>query len=176
MIESYYWKEDLLLFAKRLKPIKKPPRWSEKLHVNFEKEVIVHLFMVRKLMESNKLSSKSINYRANIFRSPCVKKVTARNFWDIDELYDFENEETVFKDIKFVCNQFIHGDATFAYRSKDRNWHGLYTCSDFERQKYVYRVTLEEIRKIFELAGNDYPSMMKFTYCEGIDDYVIETD
>ena len=38
MIESRYWKEDLLDFAKRMKPVKKPRRWSEKRVVKFEKE------------------------------------------------------------------------------------------------------------------------------------------
>tara|TARA_R110001592_G_scaffold29350_3_gene106490 strand:+ start:9192 stop:9722 length:531 start_codon:yes stop_codon:yes gene_type:complete len=176
MIESCYWKEDLLAFAKHLEPVRKPPRYSEKLQVNFEKQVIVHLFMIRKLMESYKLSSKSFNYRAQIFRSPCVKRVTLRNFWCIDEVYDFEQEEKISKDIKFICNQFIHGGATFAYRGEDRNWHGLYTCSDFEKQKYVYRITVDEIRKIFELVGTDYPSTMKWTYCDEKEDYVVETD
>ena len=44
VIESRYWKEDLLNHAKRLRPVKKPKRWSERAVVNFEKELIISFF------------------------------------------------------------------------------------------------------------------------------------
>ena len=47
MIESRYWKEDLLSHADRLSPVKKPRRWSERAVVNFEKELMISFFMVR---------------------------------------------------------------------------------------------------------------------------------
>lgn len=55
MIESCYWKEDLLEHARELKPDKKPKRWTEKRHVNFEKKISISFFIIRKLLESNKL-------------------------------------------------------------------------------------------------------------------------
>ena len=58
MIESRFWKDDLVRYAKSFKPVANPPYYSEKRQVNFEKYVIVSLFMVRKLGESLKLSSK----------------------------------------------------------------------------------------------------------------------
>ena len=75
MIESAYWKEDLLKYAKRFKPVSKPLRWSEKQQVNFEKDVIISFFMIRKVIESTKLSSKTVKYKATMYRSPCVEKV-----------------------------------------------------------------------------------------------------
>lgn len=91
MIESRYWKEDLIEYHKKLKPVNFPPRWCEKLQVNFEKDVTVSFFMIRKLIECTKLSSKTKNYKASIFRSPCVGVVNNRNFWDIDKLYDTDH-------------------------------------------------------------------------------------
>lgn len=176
MIESYYWKEDLLRYAKRFRPVAKPPRWSEKLQVNFEKDVTVSFFMIRKLIESTKLSSKTTKYKAQIFRSPCVGKANNRNFWDIDKIYNLEKEESVGKNVNFLCNQLIHGGAMFAYREKDRNWGGIYTYSDFERNKYVYRIPLSEIVKILEIAGNDYPDMITMTFDRNKNDYVVKTN
>jgi hypothetical protein len=174
MIESYYWKEDLLKLAKRLRPIKRPPRWTERLQVNFEKEVIISFFMIRKLIESTKLSSKTTKLNAPIFRSPCVAQRNSQNFMHIYDLYDFELEERVEKNVNFLCNQLIHGGATFAYRDKNRNWGGIYTCSDFERAKYVYRIPLDTIISILETAGNDYPSIITIEYCDYKNDYVVE--
>lgn len=176
MIESSYWKEDLLVYSKQFKPVSKPPRWTERLQVNFEKDVTISFFMIRKLIESTKLSSKTTMYEAQIFRSPCVRKVNNRNFWDIDKLYDLEKEQLVSKNVNFLCNQLIHGGAMYAYREKDRNWGGIYTCSDFEREKYVYRIPISEIIKILKMAGNDYPDIITMTYSKSKDDYVVKTN
>ncbi len=99
MIESYYWKEDLLKYAKQFKPVSKPPRWSEKLQVNFEKEVTLSFFMIRKLKESVMLSSNTNKYKVKVYRSPCVGKVTNSNFWNIGELYDLNDEKQVSKSV-----------------------------------------------------------------------------
>lgn len=176
MIESYYWKEDLLEYVKSFRPVAKPPRWTERLQVNFEKDVIIAFFMIRKLIESKKLSSKTTKYKAQIFRSPAIKKIDNKNFRNIDELYDFEREERVYKNVNFLCNQLIHGGAIYAYREKDRNWGGIYTCSDFERDKYVYRLPLVEIRKVLKLAGSDYPETITITFDKEKDDFTIRTN
>jgi len=176
MIESYYWKEDLLKYSKQFKPVSKPSRWSERVQVNFEKDVIISFFMIRKLIETTKFSSKTTKYKAQIFRSPCAGKVNNLNFWNIGELYDLDKEETALKNINFLCNQLIHGGALYAYREKDRNWGGIYTCSDFEREKYVYRIPLEEIVKILEIAGNDYPHEISMVYSESKSDYIVKTN
>ena len=176
MIESYYWKEDLLKYSKQFMPISKPPRCSERLQVNFEKDVTISFFMIRKLIESTKLSSKTTKYKAQIFKSPCVGKVNNSNFWNISELYNLEKEETALKNVNFLCNQLIHGGAMFAYRGENRNWSGIYTCSDFEREKYVYRIPLEEIVRILEIAGNDYPHEISMEYSELKGDYVVKTN
>lgn len=175
-IESYYWREDIACYARKFQPVVKPPRWSERLVVNFEKDVTLALFMVRKLDESGKFSSKTKKHRAVIYRSQNTKKVNSLNYLNIGDIYDLGKEDVVSKPISFICNQFIHGGATFAYRAPDRNWDGLYTCSDYERRKYIYRVPLAEIVKILELAAIDYPNFIKMTFNADREDYDVETD
>lgn len=176
MIESRYWKKDLLKYSKQFKPVSKPSRWSERAQVNFEKDVTIAFFMIRKLIESTKLSSKTTEYKAQIFRSTCVGKVNNFNFMAIDRLYDLNNEKAVSKKVNFLCNQLIHGGAMYAFRESDRNWGGIYTCSDFEREKYIYKIPISEIIKILELAGNDYPKTVTMAYSESKGDYVVKTD
>lgn len=177
MIESCYWKDDLLAHVRRLQPTRKPPRYSEKSQVIFEKEVIISFFTVRKLFELHKVSSVSKNFKATVIQYPSSgKKVTNLNYWDVAELYDLKNGKEVRKSITFICNQFIHGGATYAYRDKDRNWGGILVCSDYERQNFLYRVPLQEIIAIFRIVGKDYPSQLSYDFCESTDDYKITTD
>jgi len=90
MIESCYWREDLIRYAKEFAPKKKPPRWSERLQVNFEKKVILAIFMIRKLSESHKLSPRTNERKIKVFRSKALRKINNWNAWDLFENYDLE--------------------------------------------------------------------------------------
>lgn len=176
MIESRYWKEDLIGIYRRIKPKENPSRWSEKQMVIFEKDIILGFFIIRKLMETHKVSSKTKNYNIKVFRAKSLKKIDDKNFWDIEEIYDLKNETIVTKDIHFVCNQFIHCNAIYAYRDKNRNWSGLYICSDFERNNYIYRISVEEILNVFDRASKDYPCSVSLIYSSKNDSYFMETN
>ena len=179
MIESCYWKEDLLKHAKALRHVKNPPRWSEKMVVNFEKNLIISFFLIRKLFETNKVSQKSLKYKAEIFcYKKSGKKITKLNQHSIDEVYNLDQEHKVSKGIIFIANQLIHSCTIFAYRKsiKNRNWDGVYACSEYERDKTIYRIPITEIIKIFQLVGKDYPREIKITWDKKSDDYKIETN
>jgi hypothetical protein len=177
MIESVYWKEDLLEHARRLMPVEKPPRWSERLVVKFEKELIVSFFCIRKLIEDHKVSSKSRRYRADVFcYTPTGKKITKLNQWDIDDIYDLQREKGVRKSIVFLANQLIHSCTLFAYRESDRNWGGIYACSDFERDKTIYRIPVQEIIRIFKLVASDYPLSISMTWTKECGDFIVKTN
>lgn len=111
-------------------------------------------------------------HKARIFRCAFHGKPHRLIFKDIEELYRLENEELVYKGAAFVCNQFIHVDFTIAYRGEDRNWEGLYTSSDFEKRKFVYKVPLCEIVKILELAVVDYPHSVSWRYDSQKEDWI----
>lgn len=175
-VESCYWKETLAQYAKKFKHKTKPPRWSERSEINFEKDIVISMFMVRWLAERYKLSSNTTKLSLQIFRSPCIGKVSNLNRCSIDALYDFKREEMVAQNTIFVCNQLIHSGVMYAYRDKNRNWDGVKVCSDYERQKYVYRIPVSEVIKVLETAANDYPHTMLSNYCDKKQDFIINTN
>ena len=175
VIESYFWREDIANYAKKFKSVKNPARWTERLVVNFEKDVTMALFMVRRLAEDGKFSTKFKNHRAKILRCAFNGKPDRLRYRDLDE-YELEIERPVSRGAIFVCNQFIHAHCTYAIRGEDRNWAGLYTCSDYEKRKWVYNIPLPEIVKILELAVQDAPSRIMWRYDPEKEDWVVETD
>ncbi|MBL1148332.1 MAG: hypothetical protein HND56_07905 [Pseudomonadota bacterium] len=175
VIESRFWKEDLLCHARCLKPVKNPPRWSEKRVVNFEKDLVVSFLKIRMLLEADtKLSSQSRNYRIPLYFSPVLKgvKVHKRNRFELEEIYELDGELLQLKSLAFVANQFIHQCTMFALRSEDRNWESVYVCSDKERDKGIYRILISEIRKALTVVGHDYPTSHSCEWDEKIEDYV----
>lgn len=177
MIESFYWKEDLLAHARRLKPVKTPPRWSERAVVNFEKELMISFFMVRAMLERKKTSAKSRGYQVPVRRAPWNgKPVTQLNFWNIDELYHFTGEVEASVPLLFLANQFVHSKVIYAGRDKTRNWSEVLLCSDREVRKAIYRVSIDEIRKIFLMIGTDYTRQSRFEWGPSIGDYRVTHD
>lgn len=172
MIESRYWKADLLAHAKRLRRVSKPSRWSEHAVVNFEKELMISFFMVRALLERRKTSAKSRDYQVPVLRAPWNgKPVTQLNFWEVDQLYHFTKEVDTMVSLPFLANQSVHSKVIYAGRDKTRNWSEILLCSDYEVRKAIYRISIEEIRKIFLMVGTDYTQWSKLVWDASTDDY-----
>ena len=176
VIESRYWREDLVRVSKLLRPVVKPPRWSERRVVNFEKEITIGLFMVRRLAESGKFSSRMMTHKARLFRCAFRGESHRLIYKDIVELYELEVEEEIWRDVIFVCNQFIHADFTYAFRNEYRNWEGIYVSSDFQKRKWIYRIPVSEIKRIFEIAVVDRPSYIMLRYDASTESWIRETD
>ena len=157
MIESKYWKKDLLELSKLLKKQAPIKRWSEKLQVNFEKEIIMKFFLVRKLAETHKISDSLKKELHEIIAYPKTDKYTTPwNQYDFDEHFEMEKPKVVLKDLIFICNQLIHSLIIFAF-TEDKKWSYIMTCSDFEFSKYIYKIDVLTIAKIFKQIGENYP-------------------
>lgn len=175
MIESYYWKQDLLKYAKHFKPLVKPPNWSEKLMVSFEKDVTIALFMVRKLKDEWRFSPETLKHKIWVYRYPCINKPNNFNYNSIEKLYNYDKEEKIFKYLDFISNQFIHSQAIYTFRGEDRNWKDIYLCSSYEKGKYIYKIPVNEIIKLLEIAGNDYPKGVSKEWNEEKKEYNVTT-
>lgn len=70
VIESRFWREDLAAYCRAFQPMEKPPRWSERIVVNFKKDVTLALFMVRRLAEAGKFSLKMKTHKVRVFSRP----------------------------------------------------------------------------------------------------------
>lgn len=176
MIESRYWKKELLDFAKSLSNQKEIKRWSEKSQVLFEKEIIINFFIIRKLIETKKitdnLTKKKYKIKAYPKRSVKLNKI---NFWDIGEQYKIDKFETKPKDTKFICNQLIHSLTIFAHR-ENKKWHSILMCSDFEKNNFLYEIDIKTIIEILTDFGNNYPDKFYYTYNRLKNDYDVKIE
>lgn len=179
MIESRYWKEDLLKLAKDLRPVQNPPRWSERLVVNFEKRLVMHFLLVRKLLDDNKVSRKAQSFQAKVFMfKPKGRRVTKLNDAILEKNWDLATSHPVTKGISFIANQLIHHAVLYALRvgNGDRNWDGVYVTSDREKNNALYWIPILVIAKIMEVVGSDYPEKMTYIWDNDVSDYTVITN
>ena len=177
MIESRYWKDELARIVKSIKPLRKPPRWSERAHCVVERDLMIGFFIIRRLIELNKVSSQTRDYGLKVYACPAIGiEVTQLNKGWIFETYDLENEEQETKKPLYIANQFIHAYVSFVWREETRNWSDVYVVSEFDRNDCIWRIPISVIRKLFILASDDYPSRLISDWCPKKKDYVVTTD
>ncbi len=134
-------------------------------------------FMLRRLIELRKVSRATRDAMLDVFSYKTVgKNVTQLNGHVIWELYDMEQEIPEKKKASYIANQFVHAYTSFITRDKSRNWADVFVVSEFDRNDCIWRVPVAEIRKIFRLAGDDYPHEVRMVFNEKMGDYDIDTN
>lgn len=177
IIESIYWKEELHRIYDNIMPVAKPPRWSERRYNVLLRDITIGFFIIRKMIELNKVSSKIQNGLYCIFACNSIcGKITRLNKFEIFELYDIDNEIEETKNILYIANQFIHSYTGIALRDRSRNWSDIYVVSDYERNNCIWRIPIATVCSIFVATAEDYPSSYKMEYCTKKNDYTVVTD
>ncbi len=161
--ESYYWKEFLLDCANRLENYSKLKDINSKDLVEIEKDIFIDFYSIRKLMDTTKIRDSTRDLKVNIGWSPNLKKVTMLNNHEIDELYDLNNVESETKNLRFLCNQFVHSYIFKVLIEDNVGVSCFYFTSDRDKNKKIFFITVEDVINILTLVGNDYPSAMKST-------------
>ncbi len=88
--ESYPWKIELLKIASSFKKCLSQKRWTKESSFLFEKEIFVSLYIVRKLIEAEKISDGNKNLKISCYITPSNGKNVHRfNIASVDRLYDF---------------------------------------------------------------------------------------
>lgn len=204
--ESYYWRKELLKLAAKIEkriPYKRP--WTDSQNGDFEKEVMIGFYMIRKLKESFKLTNNIIATNIKGFKYPNKGKlVTLMNNHRFMELYDFEQPKKDKFNLTFLINQIVHSyifspkfdvnsDAIISsIDDKDAiTWEdvhgvinsvkieltGILFCSDDKRNEFLYELSVKDIIELFKKTGNCNITSSSRTFNEKKKDYdVVQTD
>lgn len=175
-IESLYWKEELARIAKLIRPVPKPKRWSERAVCTVERDVMIGFFIVRRMIELNKVSSRVAKLQLKVFSAPVTNHVNKGSRFSVEQNYDWNAEIPEKKAVPYICNQCIHAYLSFVERGPDRNWSDLLVVSDYDRNNVVWRVPINTIVSLFEAASNDWPVSYHMIYDPKLDDYEVTTD
>lgn len=176
MIESYYWKEELGNIAKIIEPVRNPPKFSERKYAFVERNIIIGFFIIRRLSELYKLSSKIRNFKIIAYRHKSKREVTWLNDMIIEKNYNFDEGEKEMKSALYLANQVIHAQVIYVVRDEDRNWDSLIVVSERDLKKHIFVIPISEIRKFFLAASQDYFKRLSFKFNEEKQDYDITTD
>jgi len=170
--ESYYWRLELYKIAKNLQARKKQCRWPERALVNLEKAVFIGFYIVRKLIEANKLSLTSKKRPIELISYPSLGEIVhSRNWHKLHELYDWRNGSNQTKDLMFVCNQIVHSYIFMPIFSSTNKLKGFAFCSDRERNNMLFFIALNKLIQLFLFVSHDYLTASSTIFCAKTKDW-----
>jgi hypothetical protein len=178
--ESYYWRAELIKLSKKLsKRIPYKRFWTDAQHGAFEKEIMIGFYIIRKLIEAQKLPNAIIATKINGHRFPNngtnVHLMNNHRFYDH---YEFDNGKTEKFDLKFLINQIVHSyifSPEFDITEDDGKMTltAILFCSDDQRNKWIYELKFLSIINLFEKIGNSHVTNAHLTFDVNKKDYRI---
>ena len=158
--ESYYWKKPLLAGAKIIRKHVDAEAISEAQFARIEREIFIGFYAIRKLLEATgKVSAETRDMKVVLKRyekradQPIVDWYNRNEFW---ELYDLDNAALEPRDLLYVAHRMVH---SFIFiLSGDDDGHGAFFTSDRDKERRLNFVSTDEIVRVFETVGKDYPS------------------
>ncbi|SMF78825.1 hypothetical protein SAMN05661091_1615 [Paenibacillus uliginis N3/975] len=174
--ESSYWKDDLLALSEKINNKYRKVIFSDETAVEFEKDIMLALYSVRKLEEASKLSSSTKGIQLEVKSYKNLKNVTKLNWHKIDELFDLDNPKIEKLSADKLYNQIIHSYIFLISTDETGVIDGYFFCSDRMRNRKLYYIELMELERFISIVGNDYPTKEIFDFDESIQDYRIYSE
>jgi len=159
------WKKPLLKLSKKINKWKERSL-SDKNLIDIEKTILMGFYSIRKLVDAHKLSNATQEMKINIFTYPNINNVTLMNWHKIHELYNLSEENIEQRRISFVYNQLIHSYVFMVDDNDDGGFSGIFFSSDTQRNKTLFKITADELIRIFNTVGSDYPSKSRLEFNE----------
>lgn len=174
--ESYPWKQDLLrriALIKKYNSVDMFQKNEEQAYTVLEKSIFYSAFIVRKLLDcKSKLSDAADKYSIKMQKVKPIKKITYLNSHKIDKNYNWENKENVIISGRDICNFLIHSYVfNFLWDEQFSIITDFIVSSDFDKNKCLYCITLDEWLKYLYFIAKDDVVGCKLMYDININDY-----
>lgn len=163
--ESCYWKKPLLAGAKVIRKYMDAKEISDAQYVRIEREIFIGFYAVRKILEATaKVSAETRTMKVELkwfekrVGQPIVDWYNRSEYY---ELYDLDEPMTEFRDLLYVAHRMVHSFIFLLTSDWDGHRHGAYFTSDRDKETRLNFISTDEIVRVFEMVGSDYPSGMQ---------------
>ena len=156
--ESRYWKEPLLETAKVLRREPLLENLDESDLVQIEKNVMIGFYSIRKLLDTVKVSDSIKKMTTSLSWYENKSQVDILERHDLNKLYDLSKAHEETRNLRFICDQFIHSYVFMQSADEKGRLNGFHFSSDKDKNKKLYFMDAKKIISIFEKVGENYPA------------------
>lgn len=157
MIEdSVPWRQELSRIADRLERRSAQKRWSDRAAFEVERDLMVGMFAIRRLIESEKSSSRLPEKKIPV----AVCRLTGRepsplDSWRPWEFYDTESTQHSELPLSKLVHEFIHSFTLTVSAEDGQPVTGVLVASDRTKKRHVYSVSMAELVALFRYVGTE---------------------
>ena len=164
IFESVHWKEPLLASSERLRRSMALLEWGEDGYAQFERDVFIGFYTIRKLLEAvGKLSRSTIESRHRLLwfpKKPEAPPVDWYNRTEIWDLYELECKHGENRDLLYFSNRIIHSFVFIPSAAGFGDPEGFFFTSDIEKEKRLCFLQTTDVITMFDMVGSDYPEKL----------------
>lgn len=137
-----------------------------------ERALLFSATVARVLIESQKLSDDVDRYKILISVNKPIKNIDRLHRWLDENEYNWDN--TTQKEVygKDICNWIIHSYVFSLLFDVDDIVIGFLVSSDYDRNKAIYTISLDEWLKFIDLIISDDVSSLTTTFDDKKSDYI----
>jgi hypothetical protein len=173
-MDSTYWKTELSPVADRIEEFAASGLFTERRANEFEREVMLGIFSVRRLIEHQTLSQELLGQQVRVQAYPKKTKepTTWLNNHKIRELFDLDAPRPKTLPLLLFCNQIIHSYILLPLRDSHGFGHALF-CSDYQRNEFLYLVRVAQLIELIRRVAFDFPARTHLQFNPTREDYDI---
>jgi hypothetical protein len=155
------WRADLLRMANTLEGRYREKRWSDGTRWKIEKDVFVSAYIVRKLLDANRVNRSILETHWTVAKYPIIPSRNPRNdpktFASTYSLMKGKIEKI---NLKELSNQFIHS-YIFSPFVVGRSMLGIFFASDLDSRSFLCYIPLVEVIRMIRSVGENRPIKTK---------------
>jgi hypothetical protein len=165
ILDSEVWKKEIENQIKLIKSLlenfsKETDNEEDLLLIEFQKFTIYTSIILRKLIQSNRISSELIGKNYSVLKFPKNdKKINILNCYEIEKLYDLSCSKNTSFSLKNLSNNIIHSFHFLPYFGVNKESQcpiGFYFSSDFSKENEIFLITSEQYFKILKEVISDF--------------------
>jgi hypothetical protein len=147
--------------------------FGERRDFLIEKKIFTSAYVMRKLMESLKLSSDLSRYDIPCKTYPCIKRPTVRDRWEWYEHYDMERASPGSISAPALYNLIIHSLIFTESVTGEGHSVGFLITSDSRRGDALGEVEFRQYIDLIRRVAEDNPSHVSMRYDWSKEDWVV---
>lgn len=170
--ESWPWKQELYKYRKLLDKCSRQKRITEKAYTQIEKSIFFSAFIIRKLIDcATKVSDEVDKYSFHLKAVKPLRNIDRMHRWAEFNDYDWDNHYSLTALGKDICNWLIHS-YVFFIEHDEQNKRYFCVCSDFDRNKFLYKVDIDDWLQYIDYVITDSISELHSVYNETKKEYI----
>lgn len=167
--DSVPWRAELARVAARLERRITQKRWSEKTSFLVERDLMVGMFTVRRLIEAEKTSSLLAQSRVHVRVCPLTGKEPSHwDRWSPWDHYDLDSRQRSELDVGTLLHEFVHSFVLRLDFEEDGRFTGIYVGSERTKKFRIYEVSIRELIDLFERVSREHLVWSAMQHHDGV--------